>query len=350
MAYKGKYAYWGIEGTVGSGEPGSDQNIPLNPMASMAAPKPKYVDVVERTFDQLEPKIIYTGELAPGEGPLPMSFRDPFMLLAFFTNKTIGGSWGTGTGTITADFTSTADQDTIWLQYQLEDLVASADINKLLKNGRPMKYSWIVETGKLLQEIPEFKFLNFATNIEAPTIANTFHDQSFGSAVGGWGDWDDSGCNGTGKRSPANMVIHWGAAVLTALKITTMTLEFTVGTETIQTIDALGHSVAYLSVRDFQLTLNGILTDLTAITEFEKLYCNRTTATLQVYYDHTTNEEKYLQFTNAYISPESEIASIPESGKVAETTLIIKGGEDCAASFSGKFVDLPDPSAFITAS
>lgn len=349
MTYKGKYAYIGVEGTVGAGDPSSDQNIPLNPMREMSAPKPKNVDVVERTFDSLVPKIIFTGEKAPGEGPLPMSFRDPWVLLMFFTNKTVGGVWGTGTGTITADFTVLTDQDTVWLQYQLEDQAASNDINKLLKNGRPMKYSWVVEPGKLLEEIPEFKFLDFATNIQAPSISNDFHDQSFGSGVGGWGDWDDSGLNGTGKRSPTNMVLHWGGAVLTALKITSMRLEFTVGTETIQTTDSLGHTVAYLAVRDFQLTLGGVINDLTAITEYEKVYSDRTKQTLILYYDKTVGEEKYLQFTNAYISPESEIASIPESGKVAETTLIIKGGEVTAASFSGKFVDRPDPSVLITA-
>lgn len=352
MPYTGEssYTYWGIEGTVGAGDPSSDQNIPFNPLPTLSPPQPKYVDVEERTFDSLVPKFVYTGELAPGEGPIEASFRDPFLLLAFFTNKTIGGVWGVGTGTITADFTSNADVDTIFIQSHTADQLAAANhVNKLLKHGLPMKYSWVVEVGKLLKEIAEFKFLDFASNTQAPAINNNFHDQSFGSGIGGWGNWDDSGLGGTGKRSVTNMVLHWGAAVLTALKITSMELSFEVGSETIQTTDSLGHTVTYRAVRNFQLSLTGIMNDLTGLAQLELIYASRTKQTLQLYYDHTTSEEKYLQFTNAYISPESDIPPIPEAGKSSEITLIIKGGEDTAASFSGKYVDRPDPSVLITA-
>jgi len=344
------YAYWGIEGTVGAGDPSADQNIPFNPTASLTPQKPKYVDVEERTFDSLEPKIVYTGEKAPGEGPIECSFRDPFLLLSFFTHKVVGGTWGTGTGTITADFTAVDDVDTLFLQYHLEDQSGSGNhVNKLLKHGLPMKYSWVVEVGKLLKEIAELKFLDFATNTQAPSISNDFHDQSFGSGVGGWANWDNSGLNGTGKRSPVDMVLHWGGAVLTALKITTMNMSFEVGYETIQTTDSLGHSVTYRTIRNFMITLNGTLNDLTAITEYEKLYSDRTKQTLRLYYDATAGEEKYLQFTNAHISPESSIPPIPEAGKPAEVSLVIKGGEDTKASYSGSFVDRPDPSVLINA-
>lgn len=344
------YGYWGVEGTEGAGDPSSDQNIPFNPQADQSPQKPKYVDTVEYVYSSLVPHTIYTGELAPGEGPFNGSFRDPFLLLTFFTNKTVGGVWGIGTGTITADMTATTDRDTIFYQYRIADQSASANhIDKLLKHGLPMKYSWKVEPAKLLAEIAEFKFLDFATNTRAPVIANTFHDQAFGSAVGGWAAWDNTGLNGTGKRSVTEMVLHWGAAVLTGLNIQTMEMSFEVGQDTVQLYNSRGQSTPYYTVRNFQLSLTGLVADLTLIAEYEKIFSDRTKADLILYYDKTLNYEKYLKFTQAYISPESDIVSIPESGKPAEVTLVIKGGEGTTPSFSGKYKDLVDPSVMITA-
>ena len=347
---QGSYAYLMIEGTKGAADPSSDVLIPFNPMKDFGSPKPKYAETIERTFDSLEPKIIYSNELTPGEGPLATSFRDPFGLLTFFTHKTVGGTWGTGTGTITADFTDDDDEDTVGLQYHIADKSSTAHIEKLLKYGLPQKYSWKIEPGKLLAEILEYKFLNFATNAQAPAINNNFHDQAWGSGVGGWANWDNTGLNGSGKRSVTDMVLHWGAAVLTGLSIKNMTMEFSVPSDSEQIYSSLAHSVDYKATRDFKLTLDGFVSDLTLIAEYEKLFSDKTKATLQLYYDHTTNYEKYLQFTNAYISSESDIVSIPESGKAAEVSLTILGGEATAASFSGKYKDRPDPTALITTS
>ncbi len=346
---QGSYAYLMIEGTKGAANPAADVLLPLNPTKDFNSPKPKYAETIERTFDSLEPKIIYSNELTPGEGPINTSFRDPFGMLTFFTNKTVGGTWVTGTGTITADFTSNADADTVGLQYRIKDAVSTNEIDKLLKYGLPQKYSWVVEPGKLLGEILEYKFLNFATNTQAPAINNNFHDQAWGSGVGGWANWDNTGLNGTGKRSVTDMVLHWGAAALTGLSIKTMNLEFSVPSDSEQLYSSLAHSVDYKAIRDFKLTLGGLVADLTLITEYEKLFSDKTKQTLQLYYDHTTNYEKYLQFTNAYISGDSDVVTIPEAGKPAEVSVVIMGGEATAASFSGKYKDRPDPSALITA-
>ena len=468
---QGSYAYWMIEGTKLAADPSTDQNIPFNPMAALVPPEAKNVETEERTFNSLEPKIVYTGEIAPGEGPLEGSFRDPFLLLAYFTHKTLGGTWVTDIGTIDADFTAVDDVDTIGIQSRLFDQSGSGNhVDKLLKGGLPMKYSWIVEVAKLLKEVAEVKTLTFATNTQAPSIDNKFHDQSFGSGVGGWALWDKSGlgalpeistvqciaaasittgwyftyssghvdyyvwmdkngdgstddpgpigtrtgvaCNisgattaddvalivknaldalaittatvvtdtitinnnangavedtadvdttftfattqqgvSSGKRSVTNMVLHWGAALLTALEIQTMDMSFEVGQETEQTTNSLGHTIYYRSIRNFMITLTGKLNDLTGITEYDQVYSDRTKQILRLYYDTTVGQEKYLQFTNAYISGESDKPPIPEAGKPSEVTLIIKGGEDTRASYSGKFQYAADPSAFITTS
>jgi len=344
------YGYWGVEGTEGAGDPSSDQNIPFNPQADQSPPKPKYNEVIEYVYSSLVPHTIYSGELVPGESPFNGSFRDPFLLLTFFTNKTVGGSWGTGTGTITADMTALTDRDTIFYQYRIADQSAAANhIDKLLKHGLPMKYTWKIEPGKLLAEIAEFKFLDFATNTQAPSISNDFHGQEWGSGVGGWAAWDNTGLNGTGKRSVTDMVLHWGGVVLTGLSIQTMEMSFEVGQDTIQLYNSLGQSVPHYTTRNFQLTLTGLVKDLTLIAEYEKIFSDRTKQDLILYQDFTTSYEKYLKFTQAYVSGESDIVSIPESGKPAEVTLVIKGGEATTPSFSGKYKDLADPSALITA-
>lgn len=352
MVYTGQksYAYLMIEATKGAADPSSDVLIPLNPMKDFGSPKPKYAETIEHTFDKLEPKIIYSNELVPGEGPLPTSFRDPFTMLTFFTHKTVGGTWGTGTGTINADFTDNDDVDTVGLQYRLKDALSTNEIDKLLKHGLPQKYAWKIEPGKLLAEIPEFKFLNFATNTQAPAINNNFHDQAFGSGVGGWANWDNTGLNGTGKRSVTDMVLHWNDTALTGLKIKTMLMEFSVPSESEQIYSSLAHSVDYKAVREFKLTLEGFVSDLSLIAEYEQIFSARTKQTLKLYQDFTTNYEKYLQFTQAYISGDSDVVSIPESGKAAEVSVTIMGGEETAASFSGKYKDRPDPSALITLS
>ena len=473
MVYSGKksYGYIMIEGTKGAADPTSDQNIPLNPMETLVPQKPKYVDEEIRTFDSLVPKVVYTKEKAPGEGPLESYFVDPFLLLAFFTHKTVGGTWVTGTGTITADFTDD-DEDTLGLQYHGHDQSAAvAHIEKLLKYGLPQKYGWKVEPGKLLKEIAEVKFLDFSTNTQAMSCSNAFHDQAFGSGIGGWANWDKSGlgalaeiftvlvtktqaeittgwyflftdgttefyvwmdkngdgstddpgpigtktgvaCNISGAttaaevataiktaidalsivsasvvsetvtvtndhlgnytdavdnnttftitvtqqgvtsgfRSVADMVLKWGGSELTALSIKTMDWSFELPRDSEQIYSSLTHAVDYKAVRNFMCTITGIMSGLQAVTEVEKLYSARLKQTLQLYYDKTVDEEKYLQFTNAYFSPESDNVPIPEAGKPVEVTLIFKGGAETAASFSGKWLKHVDPTALLTTS
>ncbi|MHA1795343.1 MAG: hypothetical protein ACTSUK_04470 [Promethearchaeota archaeon] len=353
MTYTGQqsYAYWGIEGTKGAGDPSTDQNIPFNPMASLPAPKPKNIDEEFRTFDSLVPKKIATTELGPGEGGLEMLFQDPFLLLTFFTHKTVSGTWDTGTGQIAADFTDTDDVDTIFLQYHLHDQSGSGNhLNRLLKHGLPQKFSFKFEKGKLLKSAAEFTFLNFEDNTQAMSCNNSFHDQSWGSGVGGWANWDNSGLGGTGKRSTINTQLTWGGSAFTGLDIVSGEISFEVGYETSQTKSSLAHSVAYRKPHNYICNLKGFLKDKSLISEYESIFSDRSQQTFKFEYDATTDQEKYIQWTKAYVSPESSVVSIPESGKAAEVDIVIKGGESSALSYLGKFLNLPDPSALITTS
>jgi hypothetical protein len=347
----GSYIYFMSEGTKGAANPAVDQNIPFNPMVGLEPPKAKYIDEVVRTFDSLDPKYEFSKELAPGEGPIENFFFDPFFMLTFFTHKTVGGVWGTGTGTIAADFTETDDKETIGIQYKLKDQAASNDIERLLKYGTPQKYGWSFEPGMLLKEIGDVKFNTFADNSQAPTINNNFHDQAFGSGVGGWANWDNTGLGNTGKRSVSDCVIHWGGAVLTGLNIVSGGLEFELPTQTRQIQSSLSHSLDWQGARNFVLNLTGYVNDKTLLAELEQIYDDRSKQTLQFYYDKTASYEKYLQFTNGVLDPEnSDIIPIPEAGEAAEVSLVIKGGGSSAASFMGSYKDRPDPTSMITTS
>lgn len=347
----GSYIYLMGEGTKGAADPTSDQNIPFNPMISFDPPKARYVDETLRTFDSLDPKYMFTKELAPGESPIKNFFFDPFFMLKFFTHKTVGGTWGTGTGTIAADFSDNDDKETMGIQYKDIDQGASNHIERLLKYGTPQKYGFSFEPGMLLEEIGDVKFNTYTDNSQAPTISNNFHDQAFGSGAGGWANWDDSGLNGTGKRSVADCVIHWGGAVLTGLNIVSGGLEFELPTETRQIQSSLSHSVDWQGARNFVLNLTGFVNDKTLLAELEQIYDDRSKQILRFYYDNTGSEEKYLQFTNGVLdSDNSDIIPIPEAGSAAEISLAIKGGGSSAASFLGNFVDLPDPTALIATS
>jgi len=347
-AGQGSYIYWGVEGTALAGDPASDQNIPFNPMLSGPLPEPSYEVEELRTFDSLEPKIVYTTSLKPGEGSFETSFRDPFLLLTFFTHKAVGGTWGTGTGTITADFTAVDDVDTIWVQSHLEDQSGSANHrDRLLKGGLPVKYEWVGEPGKLLKEVASFKFLDFGTGTQAPSISNDFHDQSWGSGVGGWADWDDSGLGSTGKRSVKDVTIKWGGSAISGINISKFALSFEVGYNTEQVMSSLGHTVYWRTVRNFSLKVDGKLTGLAMVQEMEKTFANRSKQTLAVYYDATSGEEKYLQFTQAYVKA-ADFPAIPAAGESVNYSVTFAGGEDTEASFSGSFVDLPDPSSMVT--
>jgi len=345
MVYSGQnsYVYWGVEGTALAGDPSSDQNIPFNPCEKFTAPKPEYEETTKRTFDQLEPKYKFTNTLAPKTETNPHMFKDPFLLLACFTNKNVGGSWGTGDGTISADFTNNDDEDTLFIQEHVADQSGSGNhVDRLIKGVLPVSYAWIMEAGKMLMEEVTLKGLDYSDNTQAMSCSNDFHDQAWGDGVGGFADWDTDG-----KRPVKDMEIELGGAAIDGLQIESGTLKFDLGYDTSQIISSLSHSVKWLGVRDFIFTLKGKLNDKGELEEAEKLYSAKTTSTLKIYYDNETGYEKYLQITNVAVEKHN-VVEIPAAGSPVEANITFKGGEDCAASFSGTWEDHADPSVLVT--
>lgn len=340
------YAYWGIEGTEFSGEPGSDTQIPFNPFTSFTPPKPMYTQTVERTVDSLEPVIVYTNELTPGTTTISSYFRDPFLLLACFTHKTESGDWSATDGVLTGDFTDTDDEDSLFIQYRIEDDAGSAHLDRLLTGVKPTRYSWSVDAGGLLRENVSFRATDFADNTEAMSVSTDFHDGRWCSGAGGWADWSN-----TKKWQAQDMVVHWNDAVIDGLKIRNFEFAMDLASPTDRTFDSLAHNVQWLGDRNFTLTLTGRLLDLGELGEFESAYKDKTTNTIKVYYDDTTSYEKYLQFTVGYVSDHG-IVAIDKSGNAAEVTITLSGGEDTAVSYSATYNKDThvDPTALITLS
>lgn len=366
MVYLGKdsYIYWGYNSDAGTsaGEPGTDQNIPFNPIESLPENmEPKYTDEVKKTMDSLRPKYIYTKEKTPSEFTIETSYRDPFLMAAFFPNRAV--SW-TNPYTITGDFTANTDDDLLWIQLHIHDAESTDHLNRLYEQVIPMTYEWSFEPGGLLVERATFKCLDWSTNTQAMSCNNNFHDLSFGTAVGGWGAWDTSGCGSTGKRSSTNMVIKWDttsnlgtvatAASISGIDLENLTLTIDRSKASKQIASSLTHTKYWDETLEFTCTLSGLLNSLDEIEEFEKTFCNRTTTNdLRIWYDTTANYEKYITCTNVYIDPqESTFPGIPESGNPIEYTLVFKGGVDSLPSFScsfdaSKVKGTQDPSALV---
>lgn len=356
MVYGGEDStiYWGIEGTPLAGDPSADQHQAFNPMEEVPEYRAKYNNEVIRTFDSLEPKIVYSNELVPQEVTFETVFRDPFMLLTFFTHKTVSGTWSGGAatyGVLTGDFTLVDDVDTIFVQGYLKDQESTNHLERLGKGGLPMRYEQFVEPGKLLKERATYNFLDIATNSQAMSLNNNFHDQAWGSGVGGWANWDNSGLlkagTPTGNRSVANCVLHWNDVVIDGLDIVSYTLTMDLAYETLQIASSLKHTKYWRGIRDFTLVIDGKFNNLGELEEAEKTYANKTTNTLKFYYDNTANENKYLQFTNFYVDLHDG-PIIPASGAAADASITMKGGAGTVGSFSGTYENLPDPSVLVT--
>ena len=178
------YHFGGKEGTALSGDPSSDQNIPMNPMINVNDfPEVEYKDETIRTYDSLAKKIIYSGELPPKEFEFETQFQDPFWMLMFFTEKTKGGTWVSGVGEISASFSAITEVDTMFIQYHIHKsdyTVASPEhIDRLLKGCLPMKYSWVFEKGQLMKEKFIVKSLSKETVVNPMNCSADFHDGAF---------------------------------------------------------------------------------------------------------------------------------------------------------------------------
>ncbi|KKL17281.1 hypothetical protein LCGC14_2487150, partial [marine sediment metagenome] len=308
---------WNVASAMGNGS--SQKHVPLNQMKTFIPPKPKFSETVIYTFDSLEPSIIFTPRLETGEGAIEAFYRDPIgLLLRLFTRKVVnsGGAWLTGgsDNQIVADFVSVADEETIAIQYEVEDRDAANEIDRRLDGCEIIRYEWLIRKGELLMENATIKAAGFADATQAPDIDDGFDDGAFDRAGidGGFSAWDGEI---TRAIHSTEITLQFGGSVLAGLSIENFTLTLEVPKEQQHTTDSRNATVHWRAVRAWSLAVDGWLKTKAHLEEAEKVFASKSkTSTLKISYN--VGLDKFLQFTNAYISSaDFETIPIPEAGQ-----------------------------------
>jgi len=335
-------AYWNDPSAIGDGT--TKKHIPLNPMRGFRPPKPKNRDRVEYWFSSLEPALIFTERIEPGEEDLEMLFVDPLpFLLPLFTHKTVTATW-TGTGdVIMGDFTANDHIDSIALHYLVKDRSSTSELEKTLKGGKILRYEWIIRDGAKMMERVRVRCASVADETQAPDIDNGFDDGAFDrdGIDGGFSSWDTLMAKGV---HASDVALTWGESPLAGLSIVNMRLTIDVNKIYQHLKSSREAAIQWEDIRFWQLEVDGFLKTTAHIVEVEKLFKDRSSQTLKL--EYVTN--KYLQFTNAYFSDDYDIIAIPEPGRAAACRFTLKCGPGTALSFSWTGDVATDPSNHIT--
>jgi len=341
--YLGKQAYvylksessWNVASVMGNGS--TQKHVPFNQMKTFVPPKPKFSETVVYTFESFEPSIIFTPLLNPGEGVIEMFYRDPLVLLRLFTRKVAnsGGAWLTGgsDNNIVADFVSTADEETIAIQYEIEDRDAANEIDRRLDGCEITKYDWVINKGELLMENITIKAAGFADATQDPDIDAGFDGGQFDrtGVDGGFGAWDGEV---TRAIHASEITLTLGGSALAGLSIENFTLSIEVPKEYQHTQESRNATIHFKGTRKWSLSVDGWLKTKAHLEEAEKIFSAKSASSiLKVAYN--VGLDKFIQFTNAYVSSaDFETIPIPEAGQAARTSFVIRGGEDTALSFT----------------
>jgi len=343
----GSYAYCGPEdGGFGTADPLGDPNLPINRMLTVNLPKVYYPTSYEYSYDKLDPSDAWNETLEEGTFEWEGRYNAPFMLQFVFTHHAVGGVWASGTGTLTFDYTDVDDDISFWIQIRLADQVGTNHIDRLFKGCDIVEYSWEITQGSLVMEKISGIAADVATNTQAMVLADTFHDQAFGSGVGGHANWvikDDS------NRKPyhaTEAIVTYGGAAFSNFNLTEATIKLTTPKTHERTLGSLKATAdRWLEKRDpYEGSVKGRLTNNTQLVEFEKAYESKTPQTYKVQLGTTTNQ--WIQVTNMIIE-DLDILEIPEAGQAWEVSMILKSTPASVASYGGSFVNHPDPTALI---
>ena len=338
------YAYGGIEsGGYGTGDPTSDQQIPLNPIIKLSIPRPEHVIIEEKTCNALETSIVYSEELKPDEIEIETIFRDPFLLCAVFTKKTVTNPWTGTDDVITGDFTAETHNDYIWINYHIYH--ATAPIDKTLKGGKIISYRLLIVKNKPIKEIVKIKFATITDGAHVMNVPTAFHDD-FISATIGWAFW-------AAKRyySPTGSSISTATSYIADPEMKYDEIEFIINVlETFEyDTSAKSASYTYHESREYMARLKGKITGEALETEIEVDPASRVrNKTFRL----TFATGLYLQFTNAMLFSLTKVSDVV-AGKAIEQEAIYKGmpttaGVVSACSMSLTYSIAQDPDCMIT--
>ena len=352
------YGFWAREGattvTIGNSGTGMPSSTTVNHQAfnpSKSLPVPVMPLGEERldSSDSLDPLIISDTKIEPVEVEFAEHvFKDPFMLLTLFPEKTVTSQsdWNTGqTGTIAADFSTLDHVDSIMYQVRQFDSAGSPDhIDLTFLGGQMTQYKWIANKETLLRESYTIKFMNRVVNTRA-FISNTDFDDGKTRPNA---NWDEDA-----PFLTSGVTYEWGGSAVAATTIEKGTL--TINTPKEQQGDQSSQiATTFWDVgpREFMVVLEGWITAETQLTEFKKAYASKTKQTFEMIYNNAGGaEERKLQATEVYVAGfEYEGEGIPEAGNPVKVKLTFKAGvandgTRTVISYSGKFTGHVDPYA-----
>jgi len=338
------YGYWGIEFSVGWGYGGAGFPITatvahqgFNPTKSLPYPNDlRYSEERIFLYNSIDaPGIIFSMNMETMELDLEMFFKDPFLMLTMFNNKTItaGATWGDGnTGTIVGDFTVDTYKDSIMYQLHIDNPGASGeDEDKTFLGGEITKYMVSYEVGKLLMENVTIKFMNAVNGAQPFTTDADFDDGLFA-------DWDDDA-----PYHATSCRVEWGGSAIVGIEIENAKLEIPLIKEQKHLAKSRNASINWDSLREATCTVEGYLSTKAQVTQVQKLHAAKTKQTLEfIYFNPGGAEERKWQFTYGYIS-DVQIDGIPEAGNPVKTKFVISQGVGSALSYSGKWLSHVDP-------
>ncbi len=346
MVYLGKssYAYAFIESAgFGLGNPASDQHLPLNPIIKLSIPRPEYAITEEKLCNALETGMVYSEELKPDEIEIETIFRDPWLLCAVFTKKTVETPWTGTDDVITGDFTVESHNDYIGMHYYIYH--ATAPIEKTLKGGKIISYRLLVAKNKPIKEIVKIRFATITDGAQAMNVATAFHDD-FISATIGWAFWA-----AMRYYSPIGAAISTTGNYIADPLMKYDEIEFIINVLEAFEYDTSAKSVSYTyhESREYSARIKGKITGETLETEIEVDPASRVRdKTFRL----TFATGLYLQFTNAMLFSLTKLEGI-EAGKAIEQEAVYKGmpttaGVVSACSMSLTYSIAHDPDVMIT--
>ena len=344
---KGSYAFYGLE-TTWKSNTSTGVRQAFNPMEKLPVPKTPPKTTLVRTFDSRNPTIAFTTHIEPGEITYEGNYKDPFLMMSFFTAKYITGveagtpasAWSTGTegtGLISGSFETDDNESTIYMQVHGDDRAGASDIDKRFHGGLVGNYIWKIAKQSLLKESATIKFMSGSSLVQAFLTDADFDDGYFSH-------WDKTI---TGGVHPKDMGIEFGAKAISGLSITDLEVKIDAPRDIETTFDSLTATDKWLGNQDLSCTINGIFADSSLIDELYHEYNNKTIATLKIFQVSGTSFDKYIQMTNMFVD-DVDSMDIEGAGTAVKGSITFLGGTGCEAKFIGYYASgLTDPTARI---
>lgn len=339
---KGSYIYIKTEGSTfgfSAAAIGASGHIPVNPCLDLSnLPEPKYREKIIKTMDSEHALLIYTELMEKGTADLEFIFKDIFLMAMAFHYKVVDTPWTGTDDDITMDFTAITHRESFMLHIHIDHATDPVDIT--FYGCQIEAYKWVVTPGELMKEVVTISCINAKEDVQVMVCANGFHDQRWGSAVGGWGNWDSDAPYHASQCTPT----IGGAITSIALQSYSIGFEYPKKTEhTTDSMIALNVNYDDFPVYFFEVE-GPMLTDAELV-EIRKTFANKTTnQTIKVTFGDAT---KYMQFINGYLKTCDNV-KIPDSATVYKHKIRYEGGVNTALNVALRYSIATDPDPMIT--